>query len=138
MIGWIATRQQIGTSDYNVGARGVSCARGKRGKLAIRLALDVLRRPRYPLVMRISLSPGLDQFVAEKVRSGAYVDAEEVIRDGLRRWKEQEETLLEPAWLEEEIQEGLESEDLPQEGFWDGLRRELHNKVAPKAKPRRR
>jgi hypothetical protein len=41
--------------------------------------------------------------------------------------------------LEEEIQEGLESQDLPpQAGFWGDLRKELHKKMDRKTEPRRR
>ena len=60
--------------------------------------------------MKIELAPNLDKFVAEKIKNGDYMDAAEVIRDRLRRWKEQEEILrIDPDWLEQEIQEGLTS-----------------------------
>jgi hypothetical protein len=51
-----------------------------------------------------------------------------VIRESLRRWREQEETGRgAPDWLEQEIQEGLDSPDLPAgPGFWRDLRKELH------------
>ena len=43
-------------------------------------------------------------------REFAYVDASEVIRESLRRWKEQEEAgWLASDWLEQELQEGLDS-----------------------------
>ena len=56
------------------------------------------------------------------------MDAAEVIRDSLRRWKEQEEILrMDPDWLEQEIQEGLDSPDLAaSKTFWKDLREELH------------
>jgi putative addiction module CopG family antidote len=78
--------------------------------------------------MKISLTPALDKFVAEKVKAGDYLDADEVIRDSLRRWREQEELLRIPSeWLEHEIEEGLESPDLvPSRTFWTDLRDELH------------
>jgi putative addiction module CopG family antidote len=78
--------------------------------------------------MKISLAPGLEKFVAEKVKTGNYLDAGEVIREGLRRWKEQEDTgPLESDGLEQEIQEGLDSPDLPgSKAFWSDLRKELH------------
>jgi putative addiction module CopG family antidote len=78
--------------------------------------------------MKIDLSPSLDKFVAEKITSGDYVDVSEVIRDSLRRWKEQEKALQAGTeWLEQEIQEGLESPDLPaSKTFWTDLRTELH------------
>ena len=78
--------------------------------------------------MKIDLSPSLDKFVSEKIQSGDYVDVGEVIRDSLRRWKEQERTLQAGAdWLEQEIQEGLDTPDLPaSKTFWTDLRTELH------------
>jgi putative addiction module CopG family antidote len=78
--------------------------------------------------MKIDLSPSLDKFVAEKITSGDYVDAGEVIRDSLRRWKEQEKARQASAdWLEQEIKEGLDSPDLPaSKTFWTDLRAELH------------
>jgi putative addiction module CopG family antidote len=82
----------------------------------------------YSAAMKISLAPGLDKFIAKKIKTGNYLDAGEVIREGLRRWKEQEDTgLLESDGLEQEIQEGLESPDLPaSKAFWSDLRKELH------------
>ena len=41
--------------------------------------------------MNVSLTPELEKFIAEKVESGKYRSAEEVIREGLRRLKESEE-----------------------------------------------
>ena len=78
--------------------------------------------------MKIDLSPSLDKFVSEKIQSGDYVDVGEVIRDSLRRWKEQEKTRqADTDWLEQEIQEGLDSPDLPaSKTFWTDLRTELH------------
>ena len=98
------------------------------GPLATSCNFDNNRLLRYSAAMKISLAPGLDKFVAEKVKTGNYLDAGEVIREGLRRWKEQEATgLVETAGLEQEIQEGLDSPDLPSsKAFWSDLRKELH------------
>ena len=41
--------------------------------------------------MNISLTPELDDFVTEKVESGLYASASEVVREGLRLLKEFEE-----------------------------------------------
>jgi putative addiction module CopG family antidote len=78
--------------------------------------------------MKIELAPSLEKFVAKKIKNGDYVDAGEVIRDSLRRWKEHEDTQqADPAWLEQEIQEGLDSPDLPvSKSFWADLKSELH------------
>ena len=60
--------------------------------------------------MNISLTPELEKFVQDKVASGRYHSASEVIREGLRLLEEQElirEVRL--AALREEIQKGLDS-----------------------------
>ena len=90
--------------------------------------------------MKIDLSPSLDKFVAEKITSGDYVDVAEVIRDSLRRWKEQEKALQAGAdWLEKEIQEGLDSPDLPaSKTFWTDLRAELHQERTSQHRARTR
>jgi len=41
--------------------------------------------------MRISLTPGMDQWVSEKVDSGLYSSCDEVILEGLRLLMRQEE-----------------------------------------------
>ena len=78
--------------------------------------------------MKISLLPGLEKFVAKKIKSGDYQDPSDVIRDSLRRWKEQEQAaVLERDWLDKQIQEGLDSADLrPTKIFWSDLKKELH------------
>jgi antitoxin ParD1/3/4 len=42
--------------------------------------------------MNISLTPELDQFVADKVSSGRYTSASEVVREALRLLEESEQT----------------------------------------------
>ena len=49
--------------------------------------------------MNISLTPELEQFVQGKVESGLYNNASEVIREGLRLLKEQDEIRL--RWREQ-------------------------------------
>jgi putative addiction module CopG family antidote len=53
--------------------------------------------------MNVSLTKELEQFVEEKVRSGLYNNASEVIRDGLRRLIQEEQRMREPEWLEREL-----------------------------------
>lgn len=56
--------------------------------------------------MNVSLTPELERFVSEKVESGLYNNASEVVREGLRLLKEQDEIRLrwreqiERGWLE--------------------------------------
>jgi antitoxin ParD1/3/4 len=60
--------------------------------------------------MNVSLTPELEQYVQEKVSSGLYYSASEVIREGLRLLKEREQfqqTRLQE--LRQEIQVGLDS-----------------------------
>lgn len=78
--------------------------------------------------MKIELTASLDKFVSDKIKNGDYVDAADVVRDSLRRWKEQEAILrVDPDWLEQEIQAGMDSPDLTgNKLFWTDLRKELH------------
>lgn len=58
--------------------------------------------------MNISLTPELEQMVQEKVRSGMYHSASEVIREGLRLLKEQDAIkALRTAQLRKEIDLGI-------------------------------
>jgi antitoxin ParD1/3/4 len=62
--------------------------------------------------MNVSLTPELEQFVAKKVESGMYQTASEVVREGLRLLREQDE--LHQSKLDElrkEISVGLEQAD---------------------------
>jgi antitoxin ParD1/3/4 len=49
--------------------------------------------------MNVSLTPELERFVGEKVESGLYNNASEVVREGLRLLKEQDEVRL--RWREQ-------------------------------------
>ncbi len=82
--------------------------------------------------MKVALAPTLEKFVSRKLKTGAYLDASEVIRESLRRWKEQEEMAHAASdWLEQELQEGLDSPDMPGgPAFWRDLRKELHSENA--------
>ena len=62
--------------------------------------------------MNISLTSELEQYVTDKVESGTYHSASEVVRDGLRLLKERDElhrTRLEE--LRREIQLGIDQAD---------------------------
>ena len=54
--------------------------------------------------MNVSLTPELEKLVQEKVASGLYQTASEVIREGLRLLKERDDR---QTYLREAIQEGL-------------------------------
>jgi putative addiction module CopG family antidote len=77
--------------------------------------------------MKVALAPTLEKFVRKKIKTGTYLDASDVIRESLRRWREEESGRGGMDWLEREIQEGLDSPDLQGgPGFWRSLRKELH------------
>ena len=60
--------------------------------------------------MNISLTPELEKFVNDKVKSGRYHSASEVIREGLRLLEDQEQIReAKLAALREEIHKGLAS-----------------------------
>ncbi len=62
--------------------------------------------------MNVSLTPELNQFIAEKVAGGFYSSASEVIRESLRLLKQYDEVQkMKLQQLREDIREGLESLD---------------------------
>jgi antitoxin ParD1/3/4 len=74
--------------------------------------------------MNISLTPELEKFVQDKVASGRYHSASEVIREGLRLLEAQEQVReVRLAALREEIQKGLASgTSIPGEEVFEELR----------------
>ena len=62
--------------------------------------------------MNVSLTPELEQYVQEKVSSGLYYSASEVIREGLRLLREREQLQqIRLQELRQDIQAGLDSGD---------------------------
>jgi antitoxin ParD1/3/4 len=62
--------------------------------------------------MNISLTPELERLVDEKVKSGRYASASEVIREGLRLLEEQEEIKHQRlAEIRQKIDRGLDQLD---------------------------
>ncbi|HEY0025459.1 MAG TPA: type II toxin-antitoxin system ParD family antitoxin [Longimicrobium sp.] len=62
--------------------------------------------------MNVSLTPELERMVEEKVRSGQYRTASEVVREGLRLLAQRdEEYQVKLAALRAEIQKGVDSLD---------------------------
>ena len=74
--------------------------------------------------MNISLTPELEKFVQDKVASGRYHTASEVIREGLRLLEGQEQLReVKLIALREEIQKGLASgQSIPGETVFQELR----------------
>ncbi len=60
--------------------------------------------------MNVSLTPELEALVQEKVASGRYASASEVVREGLRLLEQRDRTDAEKLeWLRKAWQEGLDS-----------------------------
>jgi antitoxin ParD1/3/4 len=57
--------------------------------------------------MNISLTPKHEQFVAEKVQSGGYASADEVLREGLRLLEQEDERRRAITCLQKEIEKGF-------------------------------
>lgn len=62
--------------------------------------------------MNVSLTPQLEQFVREKVNSGRYLSASEVVREGLRLLEERDRVYqARLADLQKDITRGIESSE---------------------------
>ncbi|MBD2088321.1 type II toxin-antitoxin system ParD family antitoxin [Microcoleus sp. FACHB-1515] len=60
--------------------------------------------------MNVSLTPELEQYIQEKVSSGLYYSASEVVREGLRLLKEREQLQqIRLQELRQDVQVGLNS-----------------------------
>ncbi len=71
--------------------------------------------------MEVVLTSELEAFIQEKVRSGRYVDASDVVRDALRALEKQE---FESPELEAEILKGLEGPHEPYgPEMWEHIRK---------------
>jgi antitoxin ParD1/3/4 len=91
--------------------------------------------------MNVSLTPELERLVAEKVASGMYHSASEVIREALRLLKERDEWRqhrLEE--LRREIAVGLEQADRGETRPFDaeGLKRRVRDRLTEKDKQHER
>ena len=70
--------------------------------------------------MNVSLRPEVEGFVAEKVRSGQYTDANDLVNDALEMLMEQEELTPDyEAYLRREVRRGLEQLDRGEYGNCD-------------------
>jgi antitoxin ParD1/3/4 len=82
--------------------------------------------------MNVSLTPQLEKLVREKVESGMYNNASEVIREGLRLMEERDRKL---AWLRTEIQKSEEEFEAGEyvevdDDFFDQIDREVAEELA--------
>jgi antitoxin ParD1/3/4 len=68
--------------------------------------------PLLSLIMNVSLTPELEALVHDKVKSGRYLSASEVVREGLRLLEERDRLYQERlANLQKEINLGIEQSD---------------------------
>lgn len=86
--------------------------------------------------MNVSLTPELERMVEEKVRSGQYRSASEVVRDGLRLLaRRDEEHRVKLAALRGELQKGIDSldrgEGLPADEAFAWIRERLREGASP-------
>ncbi len=82
--------------------------------------------------MNISLTKDLEKLIEKKVKSGFYQNRSEVVRDALRHLEENSE----PEWLEQKIQEGLNSGPATPmtKADWDGIRERGLKRIAANKK----
>jgi antitoxin ParD1/3/4 len=70
--------------------------------------------------MNISITPELEEFIEKKVKTGMYNSASEVVREGLRLLKEQDELKeLRLKELKKELQKGYDSATNGNVAEWD-------------------
>jgi len=86
------------------------------------------------MTMNVSLSPQLEAMVKDKVASGLYTSASEVVREALRLMEQQDQLRsLKLQQLRHDIQEGLSSgESIPWNGEeikQDGRKRKASNRA---------
>jgi antitoxin ParD1/3/4 len=82
---------------------------------AVIVTKNEVKRSQERADMNVSLTPELEQYVQEKVKSGMYYSASEVIREGLRLLQEKDEMhQFRLQQLRQDIQAGLDSgESIP-------------------------
>ncbi|EKD26854.1 MAG: hypothetical protein ACD_79C00988G0008 [uncultured bacterium] len=83
--------------------------------------------------MNVSLTPTLEEFVHQKVASGLYNSASEVVRDGLRLLEEREKiNEMKREELRRDIQKGFDSldrgEGIPLDTVFEELERKYNLK----------
>lgn len=88
------------------------------------------------MAMNINLTPQLEQLVREKVSSGRYTSASEVIREALRLMEEQDRLrAMKLEQLRRDIREGLESGP-PTSWDVEQMKREGRKQLAVRSKSR--
>jgi antitoxin ParD1/3/4 len=83
--------------------------------------------------MNITLTSRHRKYIVQKVKSGAYGSATEVVREGLRLLEAQEDRLRRIAWLEQEIERGFSGPATSWEANDSDRIRKLIKERVPKA-----
>jgi antitoxin ParD1/3/4 len=94
--------------------------------IGISIASEVL----FP--MNVSLTPELDRFVAEKVSSGRYTSASEVVREALRLLEERDRQRIA---LNRELEDRLQALDRGEHQDPDNVRARLQRKSRERTQP---
>lgn len=95
---------------------------------------DIFRYRADTGAMNVSLTPKLEKLIQEKVASGRYTTASEVVREALRLLEEQEELRkLRVATVRERIAEGIVSADAGE--LYDG--KEVFGELKKRSRARR-
>jgi antitoxin ParD1/3/4 len=77
-----------------------------------RFKIEDTYAPLLKIIMNVSLTPELEQLVHEKVKSGRYLSASEVVREGLRLLEERDRLYQSRlAELQKAINVGIEQSD---------------------------
>ena len=63
------------------------------------------------MTVNVSLSDDLSEFLDERIASGRYASASEVVQDALRLLEQYEENARKLEWLRKAYQEGIDSGD---------------------------
>lgn len=81
--------------------------------------------------LNVSLTPELEELIADRVGSGRYLSASEVVREGLRLLEERDRLREEAlAGVRRKIQEGLDSLDRGERLDGESLLDELEQRIA--------
>jgi antitoxin ParD1/3/4 len=81
--------------------------------------------------LNVSLTPELEELIADRVGSGRYLSASEVVREGLRLLEERDRLREEAlAGVRRKIEEGLDSLDRGEKLDGEALLDELEQRIA--------
>ena len=75
--------------------------------------------------MKIGLTPRHEQYINDKVKSGAYGSPDEVVREGLRLLEAGDERTRRIAWLQAELDKGFSGSTTP----WTALLRDKNRRI---------